>query len=65
MIIYPLLPPVGLLGGEAHPDACNGETRLFARIEQILSLAPDAICTDYPEHCAKMRWGSREGPGRQ
>lgn len=38
----------GLLGGEAHPDAEN-KKRLFARIKEIISLEPDAICTDYPE----------------
>lgn len=38
----------GLLGGEAHQDAVNKE-KLFARIQEIISLEPDAICTDYPE----------------
>lgn len=38
----------GLLGGEAHPDAENKE-KLFTRIKRIISLNPDAICTDYPE----------------
>lgn len=38
----------GLLGGEAHSDA-NNKGRLFTRIQEILSLDPDAICTDYPE----------------
>jgi Glycerophosphoryl diester phosphodiesterase family len=38
----------GLLGGEAHPDAKDKNT-LFARIQEIIALEPDAICTDYPE----------------
>jgi hypothetical protein len=38
----------GLLGGEAHPDA-QPLGRLMARIENILALKPDAVCTDYPE----------------
>lgn len=38
----------GLLGGEAHPHASTKE-RLFTRIEEIISLRPDAVCTDYPE----------------
>lgn len=42
----------GLLGGEAHPDAKDKEI-LFKRIEIIISLKPDAICTDYPEEFVK------------
>lgn len=38
----------GLLGGEAHPDAVSKE-RLFKRIEEIIALCPDGVCTDYPE----------------
>ncbi|MES2006532.1 MAG: hypothetical protein V4436_00320 [Patescibacteria group bacterium] len=38
----------GLLGGEAHPDAKDHET-LVRRIQEVLALAPDAICTDYPD----------------
>ena len=38
----------GLLGGEAHPDAAP-LSRLKKRIQEILSLEPNAICTDYPE----------------
>lgn len=38
----------GLLGGEAHPDAKTPEA-LFGRIEEILQLKPNAICTDYPD----------------
>lgn len=34
--------------GESHGDAKDKET-LFKRILEILSLHPDAICTDYPE----------------
>lgn len=37
-----------LLGGESHPDAKDRET-LHARLRDIVSLAPDAICTDYPD----------------
>lgn len=37
----------GLLGGEAHADA-QSTARLFERIKEIISLQPDAICTDYP-----------------
>lgn len=38
----------GLLGGEVHEDAATKE-KLFLRIEEILKLEPDAVCTDYPE----------------
>lgn len=38
----------GLLGGEAHPDG-RGLDRLLERLKSIISLSPDAICTDYPE----------------
>ena len=38
----------GLLGGESHKHAANTEV-LFERMREILSLEPDAICTDYPE----------------
>lgn len=37
-----------LLGGESHEDALDHKT-LMGRIQEILSLAPDAVCTDYPE----------------
>lgn len=37
----------GLLGGEFHPDA--NKERLFVRIKEIVSLKPDALCTDYPK----------------
>ena len=36
-----------LLGGERHLDATD-TTNLFARIEEIVSLVPDVICTDWP-----------------
>lgn len=42
-----------LLGGESHPDALN-QTRLFDRIKEIISLHPDAICTDYPDQYDKL-----------
>lgn len=37
-----------LLGGESHPDAKDKET-LHARLKDMVSLAPDAVCTDYPD----------------
>ncbi len=43
----------GLLGGEAHSDAKNKES-LFKRINEIIELNPDAICTDYPEEVRKI-----------
>ncbi len=43
----------GLLGGEAHEDAIN-KKKLFERIEEILNLKPDAVCTDYPEEVKKL-----------
>lgn len=43
----------GLLGGEAHKDAKNKEV-LFDRIKEIISLNPDAVCTDYPEEVLEM-----------
>ncbi len=42
-----------LYGGEFHPDAKN-KKRLFKRIKQILSLKPDAVCTDFPEEVLKL-----------
>jgi glycerophosphoryl diester phosphodiesterase len=36
----------GLLGQEKHSDAIN-EEKLFDRIEEIIQLQPDIICTDY------------------
>jgi len=43
----------GLLGGEAHPDAASKEA-LFARIQEIIDLKPDAVCTDYPDEVREM-----------
>lgn len=43
----------GLLGGESHPDAEN-QQRLFNRIREILTLKPDAICTDYPVQVSEL-----------
>lgn len=43
----------GLLAAEAHPDAQNQE-RLLRRIQEILHLDPDAICTDYPIEVRKL-----------
>lgn len=42
----------GLLGGEVHPGA--KKDRLFNLIEEIISLEPDALCTDYPEEIKKI-----------
>ena len=39
---------LGLLGGEAHPDAANKEA-LFARIQEIIALSPVALCPDSPD----------------
>lgn len=38
----------GLLGRESHQDAQN-EKKLFNRINEIITLAPDVICTDFPD----------------
>jgi len=43
----------GLLGGEAHPEASPLST-LLSRIEQILHLDPDAICTDHPDQAQAL-----------
>ncbi len=43
----------GLLSGEVHPDAANQE-KLFIRIKDIISFAPDAICTDYPNQVNQL-----------
>ncbi|MDE2025554.1 MAG: hypothetical protein KGJ07_03605 [Patescibacteria group bacterium] len=43
----------GLLGGEAHEDAASKE-RLFERIQEIIDLKPDAICTDYPNEAIQQ-----------
>jgi len=42
----------GLLGGEAHPDAAK--ERLFNRVQEIINLKPDALCTDYPKEVKKL-----------
>lgn len=44
----------GLLGGEAHEDTKDPGT-LMARIKEILSLGPDAVCTDYPDQIRSLR----------
>jgi len=44
----------GLLGGESHPDATPHETRWKKRVEEIVALKPDLICTDYPDEVATM-----------
>lgn len=38
----------GLLGGETHASAQDHAT-LISTIKDILSLRPDAVCTDYPD----------------
>jgi glycerophosphoryl diester phosphodiesterase len=38
----------GLYGGESHKDAKTKES-LFKRIKEIISIKPDALCTDHPE----------------
>ena len=38
-----------LLGGEKHQDA-EDMNKLEKRIEEIIKLQPDAICTDYPDY---------------
>ena len=49
----------GLLGGEAHPDAAP-LPRLKKRIQEILALEPNAICTDYPEIVLELQFGIRK-----
>lgn len=44
----------GLLGGEAHPDATPHETRWKERMQKILALEPDFVCTDYPDEVMAM-----------
>lgn len=43
----------GLLGSESHQDAKN-KKKLLKRIREIISLHPDAICTDYPEEVCSL-----------
>lgn len=43
----------GLLSGESHPDAASKE-KLFTRIQEIIGLSPDAVCTDYPEEVRSL-----------
>lgn len=38
----------GLLGSESHPDGTD-DVKLHARFKKIVELAPDLICTDYPD----------------
>ena len=42
-----------LLGGESHQSAKDVET-LKKRINEIIKLKPDAICTDYPDMVKKL-----------
>jgi len=49
----------GLLGGNRHADGSDRE-RLLARINEILTLQPDAVCTDHPDAvCALCTANSR------
>jgi len=43
----------GLLGGEAHGDAAD-MTTLEARLQEIVRLNPDLMCTDYPDRVRSM-----------
>ena len=43
----------GLLGGEAHQDAVT-RMKLEKRFKEIVSLRPDAVCTDYPDIIKKL-----------
>lgn len=43
----------GLLGGEVHADGISKD-KLFKRIEEILLLKPDLICTDYPKKVKEL-----------
>jgi len=47
----------GLLGGEAHSDSSSKDL-LFKRIKEIISLKPDAVCTDYPEEVRRLDSGN-------
>ena len=47
----------GLLGGEAHSDAATKE-QLFERIKEILTLKPDAVCTDFPYEVQSMAFSN-------
>lgn len=47
----------GLLGGEAHADAKPFET-LALRLQEIVALNPDAICTDYPDYVRNLIYQS-------
>jgi hypothetical protein len=42
-----------LLGGECHRDA-KSQKHLFQRIGEILTLGPDAVCTDYPFEVGRL-----------
>ncbi len=42
-----------LPAGESHQDASNKE-KLMKRIEEIVGLKPDAICTDYPDEVSLL-----------
>lgn len=44
----------GLYGGKAHKHASD-KVLFFKRIKEIISLQPDAICTDYPEEVKSYR----------
>ena len=43
----------GLLAGESHQDALNHQT-LKKRLQEIITLKPDAMCTDWPDLVKSM-----------
>jgi len=43
----------GLLGGETHPDAASTSI-LRRRLEKIVKLQPDIICTDFPDMVSEI-----------
>ncbi len=51
----------GLLGGEAHPDGMD-PVRRDARFAEIARLAPDAVCTDYPDTFREYCQGGESEP---
>lgn len=44
----------GLLGGETHEDS-SSLPRLTERLAEIITLRPDAICTDYPDLSTRLQ----------
>lgn len=52
----------GLLAGEVHEDGADPQ-RLKARIQEILRLEPDAICTDYPDEVREAQAAAQKALG--